>query len=229
MTDEPQFENSLETSPARESASKIKGFFSDLVINLAIIVALAVFIRLFLIEPFNVEGSSMCDTLNHIDGQCVQKQERIIVNKIAYSEFFWLNLGNPLRGDIVVFKPPQGREDSYIKRIIALPGETLELKDGQVIIYNSEFPDGFVLSEPYLNEKNSGKTFPIGGVKEFKIGEGEYFVMGDNRAASTDSRACFRLSATCQPGDRRFITKADIRGKAWVSIWPLKKIRFLHD
>lgn len=226
MTENKNDENFLGLSQG--SANKIKSFFLDLVVNLAIIIALAVFIRVFLVEPFNVEGSSMCDTLNFIDGQCVNKKERIIVNKLSYAEPLGLNFGNPKRGDIVVFQPPQGREESYIKRVIALPGETLELKDGQVIIYNQEFADGFVLDEPYLNEKNSGKTFPIGGVAKFVIPEDQYFVMGDNRAASTDSRACFRLSAACQPGDRRFITKEDIRGKAWISIWPLEKVRFLH-
>lgn len=219
-------QNSLGLSP--KNSMKLKSFFFDLVINLSIIVALAVVIRVFLIEPFNVQGSSMCDTLNFVNGQCVNSEERIIVNKLSYAEPLGINFGDPQRNDIVVFLPPQGKDESYIKRIIGLPGETLELRDGQVIISNSAQPEGFVLDEPYLNEKNAGKTFAMAGVSKFTMAENEYFVMGDNRAASSDSRVCFRVSSTCQPGDRRAITKDDIKGKAWISIWPINKIRFLH-
>jgi len=212
----------------KKPKSKAISFILDVLINLAIVVAIAVFIRLFIIEPFNVKGSSMCDTLNFVNGECKQESERILVNKLSYLEVLGFKIGEPQRGDIVVFQPPQGKSDSYIKRIIGLPGETLELRNGEVYIFNQANPEGFMMEENYLNEKNNGKTFPLAGKKKFTIDEDSYFVMGDNRANSTDSRVCFRLDASCHPGDKEFITVKDINGKAWTTIWPLHKIRFIH-
>lgn len=217
-------------TPSRKSGKKS---FLDFVLNLALIIALAVFIRLFLVEPFNIEGTSMCDTLNYLEDDageeaCRDTGERILLNKMAYN-FMGFSVNKPAYEDIVVFVPPQGRKDPYIKRIIGLPGDTIELKNGDVYLSNAENPEGVKLEEAYLNDKNAHNTFPFGGTKKFVVPEGKYFVMGDNRNASSDSRSCFHLNRTCLPGDENYITIDDIKGKALATIWPLSKMRLLTE
>lgn len=131
-----------------------------------------------------VEGSSMEPNLHN--GQ------RLLINKIAYS--------NPQRGDIIIFPPPHvaNPDKDFIKRIIGLPGELVEIKDGIVYI------NGSPLDEPYI-EDNAGINLALTVVPD-----GEYFVLGDNRGNSQDSRFGWTV-----PGE-------DIVGKAWLSIWPPK-------
>jgi signal peptidase I len=137
------------------------------------------------IPSFKVEGSSMQPSLSN--GQY------IIVNKVVYK------LRSPHRGEIVVFDPPQD-SSPYIKRVIGLPGEIVEARGGKIYI------DGSALSEPYL-EGIKVNYFP-----QYKVPDGYYFVMGDNRGNSQDSR-----SFGAVPAD-------SIIGKAWVSLWPLSEI-----
>lgn len=131
-----------------------------------------------------VEGSSMEPNLHN--GQ------RLLINKIAYS--------NPQRGDIIIFPPPHvaDPDKDFIKRIIGLPGEVIEIKDGIVYI------NGSPLDEPYI-EDNAGINLALTVVPD-----GEYFVLGDNRGNSQDSRFGWTV-----PGE-------SIVGKAWLSIWPPK-------
>ena len=129
-----------------------------------------------------VEGSSMEPNLH--DGQ------RLLINKIAYS--------NPQRGDVIIFPPPHvaNPEKDFIKRIIGLPGELIEIKDG--VVYINDSP----LDEPYIVD-NAGIDLPLTVVPD-----GEYFVLGDNRGNSSDSRGGWT------------VPREDIVGKAWLSIWP---------
>ena len=131
-----------------------------------------------------VEGSSMEPNLH--DGQ------RLLINKIAYS--------NPQRGDVIIFPPPHvaNPEKDFIKRIIGMPGEIIEIKDG--VVYINDSP----LDEPYIVD-NAGIDMPLTVVPD-----GQYFVLGDNRGNSSDSRQGWTV-----PGE-------DIVGKAWLSIWPPK-------
>ena len=101
--------------------------------------------------------------------------EYILTDKISY------RFKDPERGSVVVFKYPQDPRKSFIKRIIGLPLETVSILDGKVTIKNTEFPDGFSLEEPYVK---FGQTTTA----DYILGENEYFVMGDNRANSADSR-----------------------------------------
>jgi len=130
---------------------------------------------------FYVRGSSMEPSLH--SGQY------LVVLRFSY----WL--GEPRRGDIVVFEPPNGASEDYIKRIMGLPGETVEARDGAIWI------DGYRLEEPYL-----GSEFSYTGT--WKLGEDEYFALGDNRANSSDSHSWGSLG------------EEDIVGKAWLSYWP---------
>jgi signal peptidase I len=209
----------------------------DLILNLIIIIILVQIIHGYIISPFQVFGSSMCNTLNFIDNECKNGYgEYIIVNKAIYQNFFGWQVGTPQRGDIIVFHPPQNPKEFYIKRVIGLPGETVKLKDGFVYIYNKEQPDGFKLDEPYLNETNQGNTFPSrmhANNDTFEVPEGQYFVLGDNRTGSTDSRMCFAeraLSGECNaPGATPFLKPEIIQGKAWLVLWPLEKISVLES
>jgi signal peptidase I len=123
--------------------------------------------------------------------------QQLLVNKIVY------NFHEPERGDIIVFHPPvEIDEDDFIKRIIGLPGEKVAIVDGQVIIQKAD--GSFIeLDEPYItrpaNRDFEGTIIP----------EGEYFVMGDNRVNSSDSRTGWTLK------------EDDIIGKAWISVWPV--------
>jgi signal peptidase I len=130
---------------------------------------------------FQVRGSSMEPTLH--DGQY------LVISKLIY----WIH--PPERGDIIVFHPPSRPNDDYIKRVVALPGEHVQVEDGEILI------DGLSLEEPYI-------TSPGFYTGAWDLGEGEYFVLGDNRTNSSDSHNWGVL-----PQD-------NIIGKAWLCYWP---------
>ncbi len=119
----------------------------------------------------------------------------LMVNKVVY------NFHDPERGDVIIFRPPYEGRDSFIKRIIGLPGERVEMKQGKVYIYQT---DGSIqeLEEPYIEDPARGQYLSS------VIPEGEYFVLGDNRNNTDDSRNGWTVPTE------------DIRGKAWISVWP---------
>jgi signal peptidase I len=204
-------------------------FWLDVILNIIIILALVFIIRTYIISPFQVYGPSMCDTLNNFDGQCQhQYGEYLIVNKFGYQNFAGLRIGLPQRGDIIVFHPPANNSEFFIKRVIGLPGETVKLKDGKVYIFNEKNPDGFELNEPYLNSTNRGNTQPLISSKTvFEVPGDAYFVMGDNRTSSTDSRICFKETiggTACSKDTSPYLTIDHIEGKAWLVLWPLSKL-----
>ena len=206
-------------------------FWLDILLDIAIIIGLVVIIRTFFISPFQVYGPSMCDTLNNFDGTCHHEYgEYIIVDKLSYQNFFGLlKVGEPKRGDIVIFRPPKSSSEFFIKRVIGLPGETVKLQNGYVYIYNDANKNGYKLQEDYLNAKNSGNTHPDKDyLTEFTVPAGYYFVMGDNRTESSDSRACFRETAYDNDCGKdklaAFVPFKNIEGKAWLILWPLQKI-----
>lgn len=188
----------------------------DVVLNIVIIVGVVAVIRTFLVSPFQVEGSSMVSTLEH--------KEYIIINKLAY------HLGSPERGDVVVFHPPTTPEKPYVKRVIGMPRDTVVIQDGYVFVQeNSEGPL-VQLNEPYLNTSNMGRTYqspPSSGNEsriEYTVPEGYYFVLGDNRQGSLDSRS-FRD----QDGEPIPYVKEDaMMGKVWVVALPISKIHALE-
>jgi len=143
------------------------------------------------IQSRQVEGSSMEPTL-HTD-------ERVLVNKLAYWSF-----GQPERGDVVVFHAWSQQED-FIKRVIGLPGDTVEIKDNRV------FVNAAPLDEPYLDQPTSGQEGPV------RVGTDEVFVMGDNRGNSSDSRLYGPLP------------RAQIVGKAWLRYWPFRLAGAIPD
>jgi signal peptidase I len=210
-------------------------FGIDILLNLVIIAALVFLIRTFLISPFQVYGPSMCDTMNYINGKCEHGYgEYIIVNKFGYQNFLGWQVGLPKRGDIVVFHPPLNKDEFFIKRVIGLPGETIQLKGGYVYVFNDEHPEGVKLDEPYLNSTNNGSTHPFAeNMSIFEVPDDEYFVMGDNRTASSDARSCFKESITSggcsQAGNTPYLKLSNIEGKAWLVLWPLSKIELIKE
>jgi len=136
------------------------------IVLLLVIVVLP--IRFFLFEPFLVKGQSMEPNFHNFD--------YLIIDKLTYY------LRSPQRGEVIVFRPPFEDRVYYIKRIIGLPLEKLVIEESKITVFNKEHPQGFVLNEAYLqNHYTSGKI-------EINLSQDEYFVLGDNREVSYDSR-----------------------------------------
>ncbi len=153
----------------------LRNFFSfvfELVKVVVISLAIIIPIRYFLIQPFYVKGASM--EPNFYD------HEYLIIDEITY------RFRSPARGDIIVFRYPLNPQEYFIKRVVGLPGEKIQIKNGDVKIYNSQYPEGVILDESYLI-KNT-KTYSL-NEEIIILDDDEYFVLGDNRNSSKDSRS----------------------------------------
>ncbi len=190
--DDSAFED-LESPPAslfKEALLFLWEIVKVIIISLAIIVP----IRYFLIQPFYVKGASM--EPNFLD------HEYLIVDQISY------RFRDIQRGDVVVFRYPKDPREFFIKRVIGLPGETVIIRNNKVYIYNSQNTEGEAIHESYLPEEIEN----IGNVTQ-KIDKDEYFLMGDNRSESLDSRVF-------GPVNRK-----NIVGRVFFRGWPLDKIQ----
>ncbi|MDP2586837.1 MAG: signal peptidase I [Candidatus Komeilibacteria bacterium] len=192
-TDDQQ--TTLGQEPNLEPSSSGHGFkeyFFEIVKIIVFSLAIIIPVRMFVVQPFIVEGDSMVP--NFHDG------EYLIVDEISY------RFKTPQRGDVVIFHPPLSPNVYYIKRIIGLPAETVELKDGKIFIYNNEFPQGQVIDESgYLTQNQVNEESRV------LLTDEQYYVVGDNRANSLDSR---RIGP---------ITTANIKGKALLRAFPFNK------
>jgi len=156
--------------PAKES-----GYFGETLRFFILAVLVVIPIRLLIIQPFIVSGISMDPTF--AGGQYV------IVDKISY------RFNEPKRGDVIVLRYPVNPKTFFIKRIVGLPGETITLDKGVVSIKNKEVLDPFILDEPYIRYTKTNDKYI-----NTALGNDEYFVMGDNRTSSLDSRSWGVLS-----------------------------------
>lgn len=187
-----------------ETKLKISGFkywinFTWEILKIVIIsLAIIIPIRYFLIQPFFVNGASMDP--NFLDG------DYLIIDEISY------RFNDPERGDVIVFRYPLDTSQFFIKRIVGLPDEIIEIKDGKIFIYSEETPDEKVV----LNESEYLEDSHTPGNLQITLSENEYFVLGDNRRASSDSRKWGGLN-------EKYIT-----GRAWIRAWPFNRIEVLE-
>jgi signal peptidase I len=207
---------SAEAKEKEDDRGGIVGFFRELPGLIILAFALALIIKTFLIQAFFIPSQSMVPTLKVGD--------RVLVNKVVY------NVGEPQRGDIIVFENPQLVEPDrgvieaiwnwlieglgfsvdptkdFIKRVVGLPGETIEIREGQV------FVDGQPIEEPYLRRTGRDSLAPT------LVEPDHLFVMGDNRPNSQDSRSALGQI----PVDK-------VVGKAFVLLWPPSRVEWLSD
>jgi signal peptidase I len=168
-------------------------------------VVLALLIQAYVVKPYSIPSGSMLGTLRPGD--------RVLVNRLAY------HLRDPHRGDVIVFKYPRNLRVAFIKRVVGVPGDVLEVHGGRLYV------DGRPLNEPYVHRTNgsSDPTDPAGPLagttmsspwsltRPFTVPRGSYFVMGDNRTDSDDSR------------DWGVVPRADVIGEGLVKYWPFSR------
>jgi signal peptidase I len=177
-------ENSHDHLPNKHST---KEFWKELGKLLIVAAVIVVPFRLYVAQPFIVDGASMDPTF--------RTGQYLIVDELTY------HFKEPERLSVLIFKFPKDESKYFIKRVIGLPGETVSIKNGEVTIINSEHPKGFVLEEPYVKlTKDDTQTFTLA--------QGEYYVMGDNRFGSADSRLWGP------------VPRKDIIGRPIVRLWP---------
>src|SRR5579862_5320133 len=176
--------------PPRTNTGAALSWMRDLLLS----VFIAIVVILFLYQPVKVEGTSMMPSL--ID------QERIFINKYVYR----FGLANVARGDMVVFWFPGDPTKSYIKRVIGVPGDTVEVKDGNVVV------NGEALAESYVPQAYRDHFSMV----QKTVRADEYFVLGDHRSSSNDSRSW------------GMVPRSFIYGKAVFVYWPLDRVGLLH-
>ncbi len=177
--------------PKKDKDEKNSGILSTK--GILLVVVIFALIRFYIAEPFLVFGKSMEPNFKGGD--------YLIVDEISY------RFKDPKRGDVIVLTPPiaEQQKDHFIKRIIGLPGETIIVAGNKVTIKNKENPEGILLQEPYVEFQSTKEAI-------YELGPDQYFVMGDNRAVSDDSRHWGPL------------TKNEITGKPLLRLFPLENI-----
>lgn len=185
QTEEQKGQELDQDSGERPVVSNGKGGMRSWMRDMVVSVVVSAFIIIFLYQPVRVEGTSMLPML--------EDQDRLFINKMAYK------IGEIHRGDVVVFRYPHDQTKSYIKRVIALPGDDLRIDHGQVYVNGSAVKEKYVPVRFADDRSQPGLVIP----------ENEYFVMGDHRSISSDSR-------DFGPVDRSLIY-----GKAAFVYWPM--------
>ena len=170
---------------------RLGAFFLDILEVIVFAVGIFFFVYLLIMRPHKIKGQSMMP--NFPDA------EYLLTEKVSYY------LHKPQRGDVVVFTPPVSELDEFIKRIVALPGERIMIKSGEVYV------NGNLLKETYIpDDFNTYEGSFLSEGVEYTVPEGKFFVMGDNREHSSDSRYWGP------------VTPKEISGRAWVIYWPPK-------
>lgn len=185
------------SAPARSSgtsAGRAGREILDIIKVLVVALLIVLPIRYYVAQPFLVRGASMVPIF--------EDKDYLIVDEISY------RFREPERGESIVFHYPKDPSQFFIKRIIGLPGERVIITNSHVVIENSKHPQGFVLDEPYLDPANRVTEPPM----EVLLGTGDFFVLGDNRAYSADSRIWGPL-----PRDL-------IVGRTLLRAWPLGRV-----
>ena len=177
------------------NVEKKSSLFKELIKFSLIAFLVVVPFRYFVAQPFIVNGASMDPTFH--------TGEYLIVDQLSYETF-----EEPQRGSIVIFKYPEDHSKFFIKRIIGLPGETVEIRGSEVTIFNWQNPEGFVLDETYITHKKNDSL-------KVELGGEEYFVLGDNRLQSSDSRIWGPVE------------RSEIVGRPLIRLFPLNQLQLL--
>ena len=188
----PKFETYL-LNKIGPTATAITLFILEVLQIIIISSAIIIPIRYYLIQPFYVKGASMEPSF--------YDQEYLIIDELSF------RFREPHRGETVVFRYPKDPDEYFIKRVVAIPGETVEVNNGTVKIYNDENPNGLLLDESYLEGE---RTF---GKKRVTLSANEYYVLGDNRDESLDSRSFGPIK------------EEHLIGRVWVRGLPLNRIQ----
>lgn len=186
--------SSSDSTAAQSGLRAIGSFFWELIKVFLVAIVIIVPIRYFLIQPFFVRGASM--EPNFLDG------EYLVIDELSY------RFREPRRGEVIVFRFPENPSQFFIKRIVGLPGDTVNVQSGQVLIQNDQYQHTVVLDESsYLSPdvRTSGQV-------TYRLESDDFFVLGDNRAASSDSRNWGKLERDL------------IIGRAWIRAFPLDRI-----
>ncbi len=189
--------NAVSETPKKKEKkpTNVKKEILSWVLTLGAAVVIALLIRTFLFEPIRVDGESMCDTL--------QNNEIMFVTKPEYL------FGDPERGDVVICKYP-GRTENFVKRVMGIPGDVIEVRNNVV------YRNGEAVEEPYLTPERNDNGFSM---EAFTLGGDEYFVMGDNRDNSHDSRNYYGY------GSPAALTRDMIIGHVRFVLFPFNVIR----
>lgn len=188
--------NTQTPPPLSDNQEKSENFVLEILKIVVLAIIIVTPIRVFIAQPFVVSGASMDDTF--LNGQY------LIVDQLSY------RFEEPDRGEVVVFRFPLEPSKFFIKRIIGLPYDTVILQGKSTIIINEENPEGLILNETYLSPENIDSNS-----YSTTLGDGEYFVMGDNRKESSDSRSWGVLN------------KEHIVGRAFLRLFPLTSFSIL--
>lgn len=178
---------------------KIYIFLSDIIVTIILAGAIFIFIWVLIVRPFQVNGQSMYPTY--------RTGEYVLTNLIS------LKFQEIQRGEVIIFHSPQKKERDFIKRVIGVPNDKVMIKNGIVYVNDKKLPEQNYLPSDY---KTLGGSFLEEG-KKISIPSDMYFVMGDNRGASSDSR------------EWGFVKKEEIIGKALIVYWPIDRIRIVKN
>ena len=179
---------------------KIIDFTLELVKVVVISLIIIFPIRFFIIQPFYVKGASMEPSF--------YDNEYLIIDEISY------RVEEPKRGDVIVFRYPRNPQEYFIKRIVGLPKENIQVKEGNVYIYNGYNPNGFMIEEDYLKD---GISTYSSHSEMIELSEDEYYVLGDNRTSSQDSRSFGSVN------------KSFIIGRVLFRGWPIDRIGLIKN
>ena len=166
---------------------------------LLIAVLLALVIRAFVLQPFKIPSGSMLPTLQEGDYLFITRFDYAI--KIPFTDTEIIHMGDPQHGDIIVFRYPKDEKLDYIKRVVGVPGDVVEMRDKQL------FRNGERVVEPYIVNRDAAIYPGRDNMSPRVIPEGHYFVMGDNRDGSADSR------------EWGLVPRENVYGKAWIIYW----------
>lgn len=202
----PYQPKSNKAQSVQDAGTVVNSFFAvlfEIIKTIVVVGILALLLRIYIIQPFIVEGLSMSPTLDNND--------YLLVDKLSY------RFGEPQRGDVIVFKYPKDERFNYIKRIIGLPGETIRITENNIMITNNQNPNGLIIHENYIKDIDGHLINNGRKVIAVDIPQGQYFVMGDNRQGSSDSR------------EWGFLPKKEIIGRSLVRLFPVGDFKVLRD